>query len=376
MNTWNKCMKILRSRPYISFIAVFILSALLQGITWKGHVLMDDSMWGNQTKFVLHNDTAQEFDFGAGYGHPGGPVIEGTAIIHGITRMRYDYSVDTLVVLFNSFIITLIYALCCVLKKDRLWGITAVIVLSLNWLYKVTTPPSAMAATLFVLLCLLTLYIYEQKKQVPPKYLWLWGLAAGMIVATRIDIGTVSFAVLLLFLWISKSVNWKKMLLLGFGSFGAFVLFNPFMWFMPIQHVKDLIHKVTYHYADFAQINLSAMYICSISSLAFMGIAISIFFAIYYKKIKSPIASPFIYTTIALTVLLHIIFFTSRYKAERYFVPMIFFWEIILPLYVFTLLDKANTDSVKLSKPSPIINKWHIILLLVGYSVLTLLIAL
>ena len=334
----------MKSKPLIIFIVIFITSLLLQGIQWREFDMADSGMWGHEAQYVLNNDP-REFNFLEAYGHPGGPIIEGAIAFHQLLKLPYDQAVLAFVTLLNSLSIAGICALCFILRKNNLWWVAVFGILSLNRLYEYATPPTAIAATLIVFLCLLTLYIYENKERSEPLYLVLWGLIVGLFIATRADIGV--FSLLMFLVLIFKSIGWKKIGLLLGETFLAFLIFDPFMWFMPFQHIKDLIFKIVYHYAEFAQNHMGFVAVLSLSFLAFISIFLSIQFLLFRKKLISPLPPVFIKILILMTAILYVIFLTSHIQAPRYFLPIIFIWETFLPLFIFSLIEKIEPTFLK-----------------------------
>ena len=323
----------------ILFVGIFIASFIFQEIRWRETGMTDNGMWGDEVQYILQGNP-KEFDFLAAYGHPGGPVIEGAEITHALTGLPYAQSVVFFVELFSSLIITVICAVCIALKKNNLWWIAALITMSLNRLYQYGTPPTIIAAALVVLLCLLTLYIYENKERLRPWHLLFWGFVAGLSIATRADIGIFSFVVFLLL--ISKKIGWKKVALLACEAFLIFAIFDPFMWFMPFQHIKDLIFKITYHYQNITPSYIGLSSILSFSSLAFLSIFLSMFFLFSKRRLVSPLPPIFVKVLIFMTSILYIIFLTAHSQAERYFLPIVFIWEVFLPLYIFSLIQEMH----------------------------------
>jgi len=326
------------------FVFALITSFLLLGGFWK-FGMVDSNLWGQETEFFLSHNT-EEFNFLAGYGHPGGPIIEGAIALHSFINISYEQAAVLCVILLSSIIIAGTCVLCVLLRKNNLWWISTLGILSLNKLYEYATPPTAVAAVSTVLLCLITLYIYENRNEKQFFYLLLWGFVSGFLVATRTDIGVFSSIAFMLFLLIS-GIEWKKIGLIILEAFIAFSIFDPFMWFMPFQHIKDLIHKITYHYSDFPVTHLYFITILSISALSFISIFISLQFLFFRKKISSPLRAPFIVTLIIMTIVLYLILLTSRIQAERYFLPILFIWEVFLPLLLFHLIGKMEFSFLK-----------------------------
>jgi hypothetical protein len=120
--------------------------------------MVDSGMWGHEAQYVLQND-AREFNFLEAYGHPGGPIIEGTIALQTFSHLPYDICVLIFVALFDSLIIAGACVLARVLREASPWWVAVLGVLSLNRLYDYATPPTAVATVLVVFLCLLTLYM-------------------------------------------------------------------------------------------------------------------------------------------------------------------------------------------------------------------------
>ena len=341
----NKWWSSSKKKLFTIFLVAFLVSFFLQGIQWREFGLADSSSWGHEAEYVLQGDP-REFNFLAAYGHPGGPIIEGTIILHKLFNLPYDdQALLVFLTLINSFSIAGVCVLCYVLRKNNFWWIAVLGILSFNRLYEYATPPTVISAVLVVFLCLLTLYLYEKKEQSRTLALALFGFIAGLSIATRADIGVFSFLVFLALIW--HIFPWRKIGLLVGGTFLSFVAFDPFMWFMPVQHIKDLIFKIVYHYAEFAQNHMTFVSVLGISFLAFISIFLSIQFLLFRKKLASPLPPMFVCGLWMMTVALYIIFLTSRIQTPRYFLPIIFIWETFLPLFIFTLIEKIQLTFLK-----------------------------
>ncbi len=327
------------------FITSFIVAGIFQALGWLEFTVLDGSLWADEAQWVQTGDP-RAYDFLAGYGHPGGPVIEGVAMFHDVFKLSYyPNSINAFLLLFNSLIIACICVLCYRLRKDHLWWLIALFTLSLDRLYDSLTPVSAVASLLFIFLALLTLYIYEKNK-VSKNLLLFWSFIAGLLVATRVDIGSFAIVAFLLFLFFTK-IDLKQFLkMIGFIVI-FFWIFDPFMWYMPIQHIKDLIYKITYHYANFVPMHTPFTSFISASSLAFISMILAVSFVFLKRKLKSPLPPEYLTTLLLLTAVLYLIFSTARVEAIRYFVPLIFLWQIFLPLFVFYLIPYLDFGTAK-----------------------------
>jgi hypothetical protein len=358
-------------KKYI-FISAFLFVCFFQWLTLTGLGIVDLGMWAHQAQYVQTGDQ-REFNALWAYGHPGGPVIDGTIAIHNIFKISYDNSIVIFLTVFNALISAFICLLCYFLDKDHFWWISILGVLGLDMLYEVSTPPSAVASLLVVLLCLLTLFLYKNKEKINVKTLTVWSLVGGLAVATRADIGSVSvfvFALLLI-----QTVGWKKIFYTLLGSFTFFCFFDPFMWFMPIQHIRDLLSKVIYHYAEFSPVHMTTLSVVSISSFAIVSIFLSVVLIFMRKKIQSIAPPAFVLTLIAMTVALYAVFLSANYKAPRYFMPIIFIWEIFLPSFIFSLVSNINFDFLptpQKQEQAKKITKIFVMAILIGYPLIFL----
>jgi hypothetical protein len=76
------------------------------------------------------------------------------------------------------------------------------------------------------------------------------------------------------------------------------------------------------------------------------------------KKITFPIPKSLIITLGSVTTIGSLIIFSSQYQSIRYLIPFIFMWELLLPLFIFTLIENG-----KYNKKALIV---FIIILIVG----------
>lgn len=350
------------------FVLSFIVAALTQWFSFTELGMFDFSMWADQAKYVQTNNPIQ-FDFLQAYGHPGGPIVEGVILIHSVFGFSYENSLMLFMVLIDGLVIALITVFCYLYKRNNLWWPVVLVGLSLNRMYGFSTPPSTMASIFIGLLCLYSLYIYRKDK-IQPLFLFGLSIILGIIISLRIDIGLVMALSTLVFLY--PKLNIKQIIYTFLGVMAFFILFDPFMWFMPIQHIKDLLFKITYHYEEFKPTKISFYSLQDISALSFFSIILAMMLVFLKKKILSPVPHRFIYTYLITTILLYAIFLTSNYQAERYFLPLVTIWQIFLPLFVFTWTEYMWPKySKKINTPlSIILSIYPIILLVINYLVL------
>lgn len=312
------------------FIFSLVIACVLQFWTIREFGMYDFGMWAKQAEYVETGDLNQ-FDHLLAYGHPGGPIIEAVIGLHRL-GLSYEDALRLFMIVFGGFAIASITLLCFLLKRDEKWWWPIVlVVLCFNNLYYLSTLPSIIVSFATAFLCLLSLYIYEKEKT-NAGFLTLLGFTIGLAVSTRADIGTVMSIVCLAF--IKSKINWQQIFYTIMVAGVSFILFDPFMWSIPIKHIGDLWFKFFYHYTEFTVSKLGWFKILQISLLAMSSMILAGIFTFSGSRIQSPLPRRFIWVLLFTTAVLYVVFMTSKYQAVRYFLPIITIWHIFLPLFI------------------------------------------
>jgi hypothetical protein len=330
-------IKKLKIKNYF-LIFSFLLCLFFQIIFLPSNTIIDQSMWANQALYFQNGDERQ-YDFLQAYGHPGGPVIEGTIILQKNFNINYEDSVYYLLILFNSFIIAFIVYLIFLWRKSLYFVMTTFLILGFHRFYPDLTPTSYIASLIFVLQAFYSLYLYENREKLKFKDILGFSFLAGLIMATRIDIGfigTLFFGIYLL-----PKITMRDFIYAIFLILGSFVLFNPYMWYMPFQHISDLAYKFIYHYQFFTDTKISLLDIFSLSIFILLSLLAFLFLYFNNKKLIS-INLRFFYVVIILSFFLYLIFLSSKINTIRYMAPIIILWEILFPFLVLDLLKLKN----------------------------------
>ena len=325
------------------FAAAFCVACLGQGFVFFNVGILDEAFWSAQARYV-EAGSPEQFNAAHAYGHPGGPVILGTIAVHHLAGISYETALPVFLTLFNSIVIATIATLCRRLRPDSLWWLPVVGTLSVDKLYAVSTPTSAVVGPLLVLLSLVTLRIVEQEK-VSWRWLAGWSIVAGLAVATRFDIGSITTA--FLFGVLATNLRWRQLAGLAAAVFAVFVVCDPYMWFMPVQHVGDLLGKAALHHQTFARNRLDPGEVVSLSSLAFLGLAFTLLTQAAPGAVRKRLSPVFVWALVALTVALYGIFLSASYQAVRYFIPMVFIWQVFLPLQLLDLIAGLRFQSLR-----------------------------
>ena len=316
------------------FVGAFCMACLGQGFVFFNIGILDEAFWSDQARYV-ETGSPEQYNAAHAYGHPGGPVILGTIAVHHLAGISYETALPVFLMLFNSIVIATIATLCYRLRPDSLWWLPVLGTLSVDKLYAVSTPTSAVVGPLLVLLSLVTLRIVEQEK-VSWRWLAGWSVVAGLAVATRFDIGSITTAFLCGVL--ATNLRWRQLAGLVAAACAVFVVCDPYMWCMPIRHVGDLLGKAALHHQTFSRNRLDPGEVVSLSSLAFLGLAFTLLTQAVPGGARRKLPAVLVWMLIALTVTLYGVFLSASYQAVRYFIPIVFIWQAFLPLQLFDLI--------------------------------------
>ena len=80
-------------------------------------------------------------------------------------------------------------------------------------------------------------------------------------------------------------------------------------------------------------------------------------------------------TLIIMTSALYDVFLTANSQAERYFMPLIFIWQVFLPLFIFTFINHISFDFLKtkeMQEKARLFSKIFIVVILIIYPLLSL----
>lgn len=331
------------------FVAgAFLVACLGQGFVFFNVGILDEAFWSDQARFV-EAGSPEQYNPAHAYGHPGGPVILGTIAVHHLAGISYETALPVFLTLFNGVAIAAITTLCHRLRPDSLWWLPVLGTLSVDKLYAVSTPTSAVTGPLLVLLSLLTLRLVSQEGA-SRRWLSGWSLVAGLAVATRFDIGSIT--TVFLFGVLATKLHWRQLACLAAAAFAVFVACDPYMWYMPVRHVGDLLGKVALHHQTFARNRLDAGEVVSLSAMAFLGLAFTALaqavpgVAGVAGVARNKLPAAFVWALITLTVALYGVFLSASYQAVRYFIPIVFIWQVFLPLQIFDLIAGLRFPSL------------------------------
>lgn len=328
----------LKRAQYI-FYGIFLFSFAVQLAMRKQYIFLDTAMWADQIKYFLTNDP-RVFDYYAAYGHPGTTLI----VLGSLLNLIFGFSYNTAIIISISTLVAGTTAACsvlCFLLYQRLyWWLTTAIMLTFNRLSMYSTPPTEAVMPFIVLIVLATWWTLEQKHTIPKRRFFILGCIFGLSAATRLDVSLlvcIPMAILIMY-----RQGQKPALLLSIGVGTSFFLANPFLWFMPLQHLSDLIHKFTLHHNlfDRHQVIETINYMHA-SPLAIVSVLCA-YILLCQRRLSPIIPSQIIIVYSGISVIGLIMVISSTFQAIRYLYPLIIVWEILLPLFVFERFSPSN----------------------------------
>lgn len=310
------------------FLVTLLLSVMLHGVYWRH---LDDSI--DQQNWIIEMKNFSETSLesqrkGLYYGYPATTILGASSLLQmfGIPAPQAFAGIMTL-----GISIPVVYSvlLCFLLRPKILWYIGVGAVLIPSQAYYNATPPSAIVTALCTFLILYALFIYERKKN-DALTSALFGSGFGIALATRIDISLVVLFFLCVFLLTTLK---KHIITVLIFAVGIFALCNPYMQAFPVQHIVDIVHKITYH----ADILRSPIFpyrkILLTIPLCSMGFVVSVLLLIFPNRYIQSVPRTFLALCIALagTIIAGLVMFSAYYPAW-YFFPVLQIFEVLFAL--------------------------------------------
>jgi hypothetical protein len=320
------------------FVCVLILGFAAQEVMRSMVPLYDHILWTDEVRyFVTHDD--RQYDFNGAYGNPGTPMLELGSILNRL-GVSYENSVILSVNIFVAVAAAGCSVICFVLRPDSLWWLAAACTLLLNRSYPMATPPTMVAIPVITFIVLASCWFLNEREVPAPKFFLGWGAAVGFALATRYEIALfvgVPFSLL-----IAYRRGWKTLLPMIAGMIFAFILANPYMWYMPVRYLGDLVRRFTINYMDYPKTPLFTFFFVNTAWLA--GLSMIWCVALLVKKrLPGVLPSPAIILLTAISLALPVIVSFSHNKAARYFFPLTVTWEVIFSLLVLEVVPPAQT---------------------------------
>jgi hypothetical protein len=355
-----------RQSKYI-LIGVCLYALIVQLVIRNTTLFIDKNLWANQIAYFLNHDP-RVFDMLGAYGHPGGTLVALGSLFHIFFGLSYSNALIFSVSLLIATTTAACATLCFLLYPGSLWWMATAFILTFSRFYIDATPPTAVVMPFIALAVLTTWWIVLQYDQKSRWKYFIWGIIAGLAAATRLDVSLLVGAPMFVLLWRQNRNRVVLPILAGFVI--TFFLADPFMWFMPVRHLLDLVHKFTLHHNDFSHpTTINVQKVIQSFALAIISIMWWLYLFLFLRKriIPNRIASAFL----GVTLLATFVILSSRFQAMRYFYPLIIVWEIFLPLLALETFSPASRHEPSGSFPSGTVTSWSIMGLVILTQILS-----
>lgn len=351
------------------FWGMFFVAFIIQFITLTYIPILDEKIWVRTTELFYTRSLKLLTE--PTYGYPATTLLLPASFLQTLfpfsPRLSFILSLSVL----NAAAIAGIGVICFLLKPKSLWWLTASGMLMVNRLLLFATPPSALVSLLVPLILLLTLYDLRYRSQKRP--LFLLGILLGASLTTRLDISLLAvFTTASLLALDATKRNFLPQL--GGVVILSFCALNPYMWFMPVQHLLDIAHKITYHYEILHSEKEAMWRIFLLSPMAVGGFLVTLFFLVT-KKYFTPLERQFFFRVVAFSTITIVIVLTASYRVAWYLFPIFLLWEIFLSYFLLVLLSHVSFSFIHTQAGKQIIHnvlQIFLLVLLVGGSALQL----
>jgi hypothetical protein len=145
------------------------------------------------------------------------------------------------------------------------------------------------------------------------------------------------------------------------GAGISFFITDPYLWFMPIQHLVDLVRKFTVHYAHYSSsTKIEPIELFRAISLAVVSVGWS-FALLYRRRLAQIIPVPILVVFFSTSILAIIGILSSKIQLVRYLSPLIIVWEVFLPLFVQETFAPTNHSGSANAPPESMVRSWWIV---------------
>lgn len=316
-------------KPWLIFVAIFGLFFGVSLYTFEHAFLLDHITWFETVEhFLEFNPMVREE---MTYGYPGTPPL----LLAAALQRWFGLLASDAFVLSMSFLVAISSSGCAMLmyllKPTSWWWLAGSVILGLRASSSWSTPPSIAVAPFIVLIFLLCLYIPHQTKS-RSVFIWL-GIALGISLACRVDVSGLAALIAFIYLRYEKA-SWQRLGLAAITAFITFVVTDPYMFWMPIQHLQDIFYKIFFHYSLIEENRLSIELLLLKGPLTLLSFLFGIGILL---RGTSTFPKSFLLAIIGFSTSLALIIFSSTYQPLWYFLPIILLWETLLPAFVLPL---------------------------------------
>lgn len=361
------------------FFACFLFFLLVHVVFWHAVNFIDQDPWVVRVQQLAHDLRNPSVAFNTvNYGaHPGMAVVLIAAVAH-ILGSTPATGLKGAVALLAALAIAGIAVACKAARPRTGWWLMASAFVGFNPLNLHITPTNAVMALLVPLMSILVLLLYEARGASRRWVLCtVLGLCAGLALATRMIETIVLGSFFVLFLLPTLRIK-KIFLVIGTAIITA-VAFDPLLWFIPFEHVRHVVSRATAHFSD---VGVGSVLVTDpvlfrealvlSASLAVISAVLGYFFVLLHQLYVPPVPWKFLFLLLFLTLAFAALFLTATSRSPRYFYPLIFLWQMLLPILWSGVNDvRRRVPLLFFQRHDNLITRaWHVIfLLLVGSHV-------
>lgn len=331
------------------FLAIFLVSFLVQSGYFRMMLFIDNEKWVSRTINLsqdvftrpVHLDFYDENNNPRYSPHPGTTITLISALLYK-SGQSGQASLIFAITLLTSFLAASIASVCHYLRPYSPWWLVAAIIIIIHPLYFYSTPTNAIIGPVTALLFLLALTVYEKRSQtISLGLISFIAFVIGLGLSTRIHDTVFIAAPLLAF--IGAYIGTKRLMFMIVASALFAILFNPFYWFVPIEFIKEAILRTSSSivYTGFPGFHLTPLWVLYYTPLTIISIVLAIMLFIYARP-ELPLSSPFLLTLFLITATTLGLFLSVKSQTLRYLYPLIFTWDILLPLFLLRLSDQIQ----------------------------------
>ncbi len=349
-------------------VLVFLIIFPFQLLFWHTDQFTDEVLWERRTAALYEDLHSAHLDaLNPVYsGHPGVSImsIGALGVYIGLTSLEaLRLSVSFLYAAAGALIVTLIRYI----YRNTLWWLTVLSLLIFHSSLSSASPTNTVMAPLATSLFLLAWFLYSQERYRHSTSLYVvWGIIIGFAGITRV-VSTTLLLLPLTMLLLRKD-TWRYIFLSAGIGITTAVLFDPFLWHTPLQHIQHIISGSSINFTETvidAPLHVRDFILFAPTALLSFVLALVLVFIRNLPKLDRQ----FLQTALILSVLFAIPFLSVRAQSVRHFMPLIFIWDILLPLqimWIAKILPFPEQSVLKRALPiasTVVIVTYHIIIL-------------
>jgi len=327
---------------WVTFFIVFAVSFAVQTIIWQTDTMTDEHLWEKRLVHLeenLANSSAvwQMSDFS---GHPGMAPLMLAVVVKIVSGSSAAVSLKVAIAAMVGIMSSSIAQTARRINPMPFWWLTAAGTVIFHPLYTAAAPTNALTSPLYVLIIFLALLISRQETE-KSRYLFFLGLALGVGLATRFtETALLSVLTLAFICW---QVGWRPAAKTATLAAGTATALNPLFWHIPREYFIYIFSRVQAHALNIETQPLTILSFVLFSPLSLLSVVMAIAVWGTRKKISPPASNAFMGYLVTVTTVMSAVFLSSASQSLRYFMPLLFTWESLLPLWLLALINRRKT---------------------------------